>query len=56
MISYGSIPNSKDDNETDDEVQEDIYVNIELGLPRKYDDGLRVVTASDENLISVFTC
>ena len=40
MISYGSIPNSKDDNETDDEVQEDRYVNIELGLLRKDNDGL----------------
>ena len=40
MISYGSIPNSEDDNETDDEVQEDSYINIELWLLRKDNDGL----------------
>ena len=40
VISDGSIPNGEDDNETDDKEQEDIYFNMELWLPRKYDDGL----------------
>ena len=39
VISYGSITNVEDDNETNDEEQEDSYFNMELGLPRKDDDG-----------------
>ena len=39
MISDGSIPNCEDDNETNDKEQEDSYFNMELGLPRKDDDG-----------------
>ena len=40
MISDGSIPNSEDYNETEDEGKAYSYVNMELGLPRKDDDGL----------------
>ena len=35
VISDGSIPNGEVDNEIDDKEQEDSYVNMELGLPRK---------------------
>ena len=35
VISGVSIPNSEEDNQTDDEEKEDIYVNMELGLPKK---------------------
>ena len=40
VISDGSITDDEDDNQTYEKEQEDIYVNMELGLPRKYDDGL----------------
>ena len=40
MISDVSIPNVEYNNEIDDKEQEDSYVNMELGLPTKYDDGL----------------
>ena len=40
VISDGSIPNGEDDNEIDGKKQEDSYVNMELGLLRKNDDGL----------------
>ena len=35
MIIDGSIPNGEYNNEIDDEEQEDSYVNMEPGLPRK---------------------
>ena len=40
MISDGSIPNGKENIETDGKEQEYGYVNMELGLPRRDDDGL----------------
>ena len=40
VISDGLIPNCEDGINTDVEEQEYGCVNIELGLPRKYDDGL----------------
>ena len=40
VVSDGSIPNGEDDKKTDDEEKENSYVNMELGLPRKDDDGL----------------
>ena len=40
VISDRSIPNCEDYNKTDDEEKEDSYVNTELGLPIKDDDGL----------------
>ena len=40
MISDVSIPNGEDDNEIGGKKQEDSYVNMELGLLRKNDDGL----------------
>ena len=50
MITYGSIPNGEDDNETDDKFQEDGYVNMEVGLPRKYYDGLMHAVVKRRNL------
>ena len=50
MISDGSIPNCEDDNETNDKEQEDSYVNMALGLPRKYDDGLMHAIVNRRNL------
>ena len=40
MVSDVSIPNDEDNNNTDDKEKEDSYVNMELGLPIKDDDGL----------------
>ena len=40
VISDGSIPNDKDNNETDDKEKENSYVNMDLGLPGKDDNGL----------------
>ena len=40
VISDGSIPNGEDDNDTDVEKQENEYINMELGLPRRDDYGL----------------
>ena len=39
-ISDGSIPNVEDDNKTYDKEKYDIYVNVELVLPRQDYDGL----------------
>ena len=40
VINDGLIPNGEDNNETDDKEQESSYVNMELGLSIKDDDGL----------------
>ena len=40
VIIDGSIPNGEENNKTDEIFKEDRYVNMELDLPRKDDDGL----------------
>ena len=40
MVRNGSIPNSEDGNDTDGEEQEYGYFNMEIGLPRRDDEGL----------------
>ena len=40
VIRDGSIPNGEDDIEIYDNEKEYSYANLELGLPRKDDDGL----------------
>ena len=40
VISDGSIPNGEDNNDTDGEEQEYGYLNTEIGLTRRDDEGL----------------